>query len=77
MGHMFWECSSLENLDISNFNTTNVKDMNSMFLGCSSLTDLKFGKNFNAAKDTDVKDIFDSCNKLSNDIKNKFSNKNE
>ena len=37
---MFYGCSSLTSLDLSNFNTSNVIDMNNMFYGCSSLTSL-------------------------------------
>jgi surface protein len=35
MGGMFYNCSSLKELNISNFNTDNVKDMSCMFKGCS------------------------------------------
>ena len=35
--YMFYKCSSLESIDLSSFNTTNVKDMSCMFYGCSSL----------------------------------------
>ena len=35
--HMFFECSSLKNINLSNFNTQNVTDMNAMFWECSSL----------------------------------------
>ena len=34
---MFFECSSLSNIDLSNFNTNNVTDMGYMFYKCSSL----------------------------------------
>ena len=34
---MFRECSSLQSIDLSSFNTTNVKDMFYMFYGCDSL----------------------------------------
>ena len=34
---MFSGCSSLQSIDLSSFNTTNVNDMSWMFLGCSSL----------------------------------------
>ena len=37
---MFNECSSLTSLNLSNFNTNNVKDMSYMFSKCSSLTSL-------------------------------------
>ena len=36
--NMFYNCSSLSSLNLSNFNTNNVQDMNNMFYYCSSLT---------------------------------------
>jgi len=77
MKKMFYECSSLENLDISNFNTSNVTDMNDMFFGCSSLKNLKYGQNFNTSNVTNKENMFENCDKLPDDIRNKFSNKNE
>ena len=41
---MFSSCSSLTNLDVRNFDTSNVTDMGGMFYGCSSLTNLDFRK---------------------------------
>ena len=35
--YMFFGCSSLQSINLSSFNTTNVKDMSYMFYGCSSL----------------------------------------
>ena len=32
MGKMFYFCSSIENINLSNFYTENVTDMNEMFL---------------------------------------------
>ncbi|MDE6663660.1 MAG: BspA family leucine-rich repeat surface protein [Lachnospiraceae bacterium] len=40
---MFQGCSSLENLDLSSFDTSKVKRMNGMFLGCSALRTLDLG----------------------------------
>ena len=34
MGDMFNECSSLKELNLSNFNTNNVTNMRYMFSGC-------------------------------------------
>ena len=39
MAGMFYGCSSLNELNLSNFNTNNVTDMSYMFDGCSD--DLK------------------------------------
>ena len=33
---MFYGCSALKELNISNFNTNNVTDMRRMFAGCSN-----------------------------------------
>ena len=41
---MFGECSSLKELDLSNFNTKNVTHMNNMFINYSSLKKNKFIK---------------------------------
>ena len=35
MSCMFYGCSSLKELNLSNFNTNNATDMRWMFLGCS------------------------------------------
>ena len=51
--------------------------MNSMFFGCFNLTELKFGKNFNITKDTDVDKIFESCIVLSKDKQNEILGKNK
>ena len=37
MSYMFDGCSSLNSINLSNFNTNNVTDMRYMFSGCSSL----------------------------------------
>ena len=41
MSCMFYNCSSLTSLNLSNFNTNNVINMSNMFYKCSSLTSLK------------------------------------
>ena len=35
MSKMFYECSSLKELNLDNFNTNNVTNMSYMFDGCS------------------------------------------
>ena len=44
LNYMFYGCSSLTSLNLSNFNTNNVKDMRWMFSHCSSLTSLNLSK---------------------------------
>ena len=63
MGRMFSGCSSLNNLDISNFNTTEVTNMAYMFHNCSSLTDLDL-QNFNTEKVTNMNSMFRECSSL-------------
>ena len=46
ISYMFSDCSSLTSLNLSNFNTNNVKDMSYMFSKCFSLTYLNLS-NFN------------------------------
>ena len=54
MACMFYKCSSLENLNLNNFNTSNVTNMAQMFYDCKNLTELEFGENFNTSKVTDM-----------------------
>jgi surface protein len=51
---MFYNCISLNTLDLSNFNTSKVTDMRDMFSNCYRLVKIKLGENFsfNGAKTT-------------------------
>ena len=60
---MFWECSSLTSLNMSNFDTSNSLNMSDMFHGCSGLTSLGVG-NFNTSKVKDMSDMFHGCSNL-------------
>ena len=57
--------SSLENLDLSSFNTSNVISMDSMFFNCSSLTSLDLSS-FNTLNVTNMSSMFQSCSNLIN-----------
>ena len=48
MSYMFYECKSLKELNLSNFNTNNIINMEYMFCGCSSLQELNLS-NFNTS----------------------------
>ena len=50
---MFYECKSLTNINLSNFNTQNVTNMNNMFEGCGSFTSINLS-NFNTHNVTDM-----------------------
>lgn len=63
MGGMFSGCSSLTNIDLSNFNTDKVTSMFAMFSGCSSLMSLDLSK-FNTTNVTETGAMFSSCSSL-------------
>ena len=61
--HMFYECSDITEIDLSNFNTSNVKNMQNMFHECSSLTSLNLS-NFDTSKVKDMSRMFQGCSSL-------------
>jgi len=63
MGSMFARCSSLTNINLSNFNTNNVTNMGYMFYECSSLTNINLS-NFNTNNVTEIGYIFSGCSSL-------------
>ena len=63
MSSMFYDCSALKSLDLTNFNTANVENMNYMFDGCSALESLNL-TNFNTAEVTDMSYMFKGCSAL-------------
>ena len=66
---MFFHCSSLTSLDLSNFNTANVTDMGYMFNGCSALTTIYASNKFVTDLVTKSTDMFSGCDKLIGAIK--------
>ena len=64
---MFASCSSLTNLDLSNFNTQNVTDMTRMITGCSNLKTLHLSNKF-IISTTYTDDVFGSTNNLNSII---------
>ena len=67
---MFYNCSALTSLDVSNFDTSKVTDMSSMFKGCSSLTSLDVSS-FNTSKVTYMSNMFYNCSALTSlDVSN-------
>nr|WP_314698203.1 BspA family leucine-rich repeat surface protein [uncultured Prevotella sp.] len=63
MGSMFYDCSSLKEINLSNFNTGQVTNMSDMFSGCESLTSLDLS-NFNTGQVTNMGDMFNGCSSL-------------
>ena len=59
MSGMFFGCSSLKELNLNNFNTNNVTNMNGMFSGCLDELKLKIKSQFkNFKKDAFYDNIF-------------------
>ena len=61
---MFWECSSLKELNLNNFNTNNVTNMNDMFSGCLDELKLKIKSQFKNFKEEAFKNYFKYINKI-------------
>lgn len=60
MSHIFYRCFEVTNLNLSNFNTVNVTDMNSMFEGCNTLLNINLSS-FKTEKCKDMAYMFDEC----------------
>ena len=60
---MFYNCKALISLDLSNFNTQNITDMNFMFSNCYSLISLDLS-NFNTQNVIYMDYMFYECNSL-------------
>ena len=61
--YMFTGCSSLQELDLSGFDTSSVTDMGGMFNGCSSLQELDFSE-FDTSSVTSMRNMFSGCSSL-------------
>ena len=54
MSYMFYQCISLEDLNIDSFGTINAKDMKGIFCACIKLKEIKLhGLNLNNIKNMD------------------------
>ena len=60
---MFSGCISLIEVDISSFDTEQIKNMEQMFNGCSNLTSLDFSS-FNTSNVTNMTSMFNGCSNL-------------
>ena len=69
MKDMFYRCSALTLLDLSNFNTAEVTDMTEMFCSCSALTTIFVSDKFVTGQVTSSVDMFSGCDKLIGAIK--------
>ena len=68
INYLFYGCSSLTNIDLSNFNTENVTNMRNMFYGCISLTNIDLA-NFNTQNVSYMSGMFSGCSALIKQIK--------
>ena len=60
---MFYGLTNILKVDLSKFDSSNVKNVLKMFQGCTSLTSINFN-NFNAASITEMRDLFAECSSL-------------
>ena len=63
MSNLFYDCKSLDNLNISSFRTNKVKNMSNMFNKCWSLSKINVST-FNTEKVTSMRSMFGECMKL-------------
>jgi len=81
MSYMFFDCSSLKEINLSSFDTSQVTNMSYMFYSCSSLKEINLSS-FNTNQVTDMSGMFYNCSSLdelnTNDekIKKQFKNDN-
>ena len=62
MNWMFTRCESLKELNLLNFDTSNVKEMMCVFSGCIKLEKINF--NFNTSKVNNMRNMFFECKSL-------------
>ena len=75
ISNVFCECSSLIDIDLSNFNTNNVTNMRYMFYKCFSLTNIDLS-NFNTNNVTNMSGMFFECSSLKNINLSNFNTNN-
>ena len=75
MSNMFFNCSSLTTLNLSNFVTKNVTYMGGMFYNCTSLTTLNLS-NFDTKNVTNMGGMFYNCTSLTTLNLSNFDTKN-
>ena len=62
--NIFSQCEDITEIDLSNFDTSEVTDMSSMFFGCSSLKSLELSS-FDTSNVANMKLMFYNCSSLS------------
>ena len=64
---MFYNCNSLTQLDVSNWDTSESTEMNSMFMDCTQLSAIDIS-NWNVEKVTTMGNMFTGANLLTDDV---------
>ena len=63
LSYMFYGCTSLASVDLSNLDTSSVTDMSYMFYGCRSIVSLDLSS-FDTSSVTDMSSMFEGCTRL-------------
>ena len=63
MSYMFYDCSSLKEINLSSFNTNQVTNMSDMFSWCYSLKEINLSS-FNTSQVTNMSGMFSHCSSL-------------
>ena len=67
-GYMFYDCNNIIEVDLSNFDTSNITNMNDMFSYCINVRKIKFPSNANKSniieKVTNMNYMFNYCKNL-------------
>ena len=74
-GYMFYKCFNITEINLSNFDSSLVKNMNHMFYNCSSLISLDLF-NFDTSKVMDMEYMFYGCSSLPSLNLNNFDTSN-
>lgn len=61
MSYMFGGCDRLQSLDLSNFNTSKVTNMEGMFLRCTNLQAIYVGNGWSTTAVTNSDRMFSYC----------------
>ena len=70
--NLFYNYTNCTSIDLSNADTSNVKNMSGMFFYCSSLTKLDVS-GFDTSRVTNMSDMFSGCNELTSLDVSKFN----
>ena len=73
--YMFAGCENLTNINLANFNSSNIINIGRIFYGCKSLKNINLS-NFNTHKTTNMCYMFFGCNSLTNINLFNFNTKN-